>query len=245
MSQVSGVRQKRLGKSLSALRTDLLRRVRVELAEADRLAERLEIEPEDGCAAREDSARQMRDLLADRLAEAERQASRLMKLYVVTYQLHSTLEIEEVQIAIGEIAVDLLGAGRFMLLTGREPPGRYRIVLKRGLGRDVPEQFSGPWYHGGDPAIDQALTDGRLALHPSEESAAKAVIPLTIQDTMVGALVVLDLIGRRAGPLDQDRKLLRLLAAHAASALWVAKVYSEINRKLHTLESLLSLVRKA
>jgi hypothetical protein len=54
--------------------------------------------------------------LSDRLVRTEHQRGRLMNLYVATYQLHATLDLDEVKATIGEIARDLLGAERFLLL---------------------------------------------------------------------------------------------------------------------------------
>ena len=59
----------------------------------------------------------------------------------------------------------------------------------------------------------------------------------------VGALVITKLFDHKAILRTEDRDLLDLLAAHAASALFAARVYSRTDRKLRTLENLVSLVR--
>ena len=58
--------------------------------------------------------------LASRLVDSEHQGGRLMNLYVATYQLHATLDPAEVQATIAEIAINLLGAERFVLLLRRD-----------------------------------------------------------------------------------------------------------------------------
>lgn len=183
-----------------------------------------------------------RDDLTTRLVEAENQLSRLMGLYVATFQLHATLDPSEVQATIAEIAVDLLGAERFLLLLRDKESGDCEVALERGVGED-----GGLWgekrYKGGDPLVDAALEDGVLRMGPDELSEVIAAVPLRVQDAIVGALVILKLFDHKAILRAEDRDLLDLLAAHAASALFAARVYSATDRKLRTLESLVQLVR--
>lgn len=180
--------------------------------------------------------------LAGRLVSTERQASRLMSLYVVTYQLHSTLDPEEVKSAIAEIAVDLLGAEKFVLILCDEVDGQATIALSRGLEGAQTTLFRGAAYPGGDPAVDATLSDGQVRLDPPA-SEAIGVVPLKIRDSVVGALVVLELFGHRTKPLSDDRELLDLLAAHAASALLAARAYSTMVRRVRTLEGLMTLLK--
>jgi GAF domain-containing protein len=70
------------------------------------------------------------------------------------------------------------------------------------------------------------------------------VVPLTVQGAVVGSLVILKLFEHKAMLRPEDRELLDLLAAHAASALFAARVYHQTDRKLKTLESLIQLVKR-
>ena len=187
---------------------------------------------------------QDRDELSRRLAEYEQQTGRLMNLYVATYQLHATLDPEEVQSTIAEIATNLLGAERFALLFWKGDGSECEIALGHGLKDDPTGFYRGGHYAGGDPAVDATLTDGVLRIGPLEESDAVAVVPLTVQGAVVGALVVLKLYEHKAMLRPDDRELLDLLAAHAASALFAARVYHQTDRKLRTLESLIQLVKR-
>jgi len=56
--------------------------------------------------------------------------------------------------------------------------------------------------------------------------------------------VILKLFDHKEMLRAEDRDLLDLIAAHAASALFAARVYSVTDRKLKTLESLVALVRR-
>lgn len=181
--------------------------------------------------------------LASRLVESEHQSGRLMSLYVATYQLHATLSPPEVQATIAEIAIDLLGAQQFVLLLRREESEDCEIALRQGLGSSP--LFAGDSYPGGDKMIDATLSDGLLRLGPTDESPALAAVPLRVQHEIVGAIVLLKLLDHKPILRPEDRDLLDLLSAHAASALFAARLFAAKDRKLRTLESLVKLARGA
>jgi GAF domain-containing protein len=185
-----------------------------------------------------------RGSLSQSLAEHEQQTGRLMNLYVATYQLHATLDPAEVQSTIAEIATNLLGAERFALLFWKGDGSECEVTLGQGLEDDPSGHFAGGKYSGGDSALDATLTDGVLRIGPIEGSTALATVPLTVQGTTVGALAILKLFDHKPTLRPEDRELLDLLAAHAASALFAARVYSATDRKLKTLENLVNLLRR-
>jgi hypothetical protein len=187
--------------------------------------------------------------LASRLVDSEHQGGRLMNLYVATYQLHATLDPAEVQATIAEIAINLLGAEQFVLLLRRddvpeeEARGDYEIALVEGLYDEEQSVYSGDTYAGGDPVVDTTLRDGVLRLGPTADSPALAAVPLRVQNEIVGALVVLKLLDHKPILRGEDRDLLDLLSAHAASAIFAARLFATKDRKLRTLESLVKLAR--
>jgi len=182
--------------------------------------------------------------LASRLVDSEHQGGRLMNLYVATYQLHATLEPAEVQATIAEIAINLLGADQFVLLLRRDEGEGYEIALREGsYDGGVVSFYDGETYQGGDPMVDQTLKDGVLRLGPTAESQALAAVPLRVQNDIVGALVVLKLLDHKPILRAEDRDLLDLLSAHAASAMFAARLFATKDRKLRTLESLVKLAR--
>ena len=181
--------------------------------------------------------------LGSRLVKSEHQAERLMNLYVATYQLHATLDPETVRATIAEIAINLLGAEKFVLLLQREGGQGYEVALAHGLDADYDRFWVDPIYRGGDPMVDATLRDGNLRLGPFEGSAALAAVPLRVNTQLVGAVVLLKLLDHKPKLRAEDRDLLDLLSAHAASALFGAHLFATKERKLKTLESLVQLVR--
>jgi hypothetical protein len=181
--------------------------------------------------------------LTKQLVEAENLAGKLMSLYVATYQLHVSLDPIEVQTAIAEIAKDLLGASSFALLIKDEVEGGCEVALAHGVG--TVSRFRGTHYEGGDAMVDATLEDGVLRFEPDDGGATEslAAVPLRVEEAIVGALVILKVLEHKQAPLSEDRDILDLLAAHAASALFAARVYSKTDRKLRTLQSLVNLIR--
>ena len=184
-----------------------------------------------------------REELATRLSEVEHQVGRLMTLYVATYQLHATLDPADVQSTIAEIVVNLLGAEQFALFLRDEDADALEIRLQQG-------EIVAPWsgaatYVGGDPLIDASLLDGILRFGPALNSPVLVTVPLRVQDVTVGALVITKLLDHKGKLDEEDRELLDLLGAHAASALFASRVYSRAARKLRTLEGLIKLIRKS
>jgi GAF domain-containing protein len=181
--------------------------------------------------------------LASRLVDSEHQGGRLMNLYVATYQLHATLDPAEVQATIAEIAINLLGAEQFVLLLRRDEGEGCEIALIEGLVDTSSPHYGGETYLGGDSMVDTTLKDGVLRLGPTGESRALAAVPLRVQNEIVGALVLLKLFDHKPILRAEDRDLLDLLSAHAASALFAARLFATKDRKLRTLESLVKLAR--
>jgi hypothetical protein len=185
--------------------------------------------------------------LASRLVDSEHQGGRLMNLYVATYQVHSTLDPVEVQATIAEIAINLLGAQQFVLLLRRDEEEGCEIALRQGASAeelgDLAPLYAGDLYQGGDAMVDATLSDGILRLGPNAESSALAAVPLRVQHEVVGALVVLRLFEHKPILRAEDRDLLDLLSAHAASALFAARLFAAKDRRLRTLESLVKLAR--
>jgi GAF domain-containing protein len=181
--------------------------------------------------------------LASRLVDSEHQGGRLMNLYVATYQLHATLDPAEVQATIAEIAINLLGAEQFVLLLRRDDAPGCEIALIEGAHDDLDPLYGSEVYAGGDPVIDATLADGVLRLGPTGDSRALAAVPLRVQNDIVGALVLLKLLDHKPILRGEDRDLLDLLSAHAASALFAARLFATKDRKLRTLESLVKLAR--
>lgn len=193
-----------------------------------------------------ESSRAEVDALADMMARLERRSTQLTSLYVATFQLYAGRDPDQVYETIAEITSDILGAKRFALLMRDGDAPRCRIVLRHGESPGEPslaqdELFAGEAYGGGQPAVDEALIRGTRWLQP-DPNGLVAVVPLKVDQTILGALVILDLLDHKPRLDDADSEILDLLGAHAASALLSSMNLSSTLRKLQTMTSLFRLV---
>jgi GAF domain-containing protein len=191
-------------------------------------------------AQREASLEQDVRELTDLLRASERHASQVSNLYVATYQLHASLELAQVQAAICEIAINLIGVDQYALLV-RDPERDVIDIVSRS---DEPAPaLAGEQYKGGDAMVDAVLGDGQIRLGAMEGSAVEAAVPLAMEGNVLGVLVIQRLLPQKGSFAPEDRELLDVLGAHAASALFAARLFHERTRKLRTLEGLMGLLR--
>ena len=184
---------------------------------------------------------------ASRYVEIEEQNNNLANLYVASYQLHSTLDFREVVQTIEEIVVDLIGARAFAILLLDEKTNDLQTVASEGdeampgidkssvrLGEGVLGTVarSGESYYfsqdprGGAVSIDRPL----------------AAVPLKIKDQVIGLIAIYKLLQQKEAFSAVDYELFALLAAHAATAVFASKLYSQSERKLNTIQSFLDLL---
>jgi hypothetical protein len=172
------------------------------------------------------------------LVRTERQAAQLANLYVATYQLHASLDLREVRTAVADIATNLLGAELFTLLVCGED-GR--------LSR-APESTSGsetdPSVLASDPLVARSLSHSSVEFACDDSSRVLVSVPLIARGELVGVLALERLFAHKPGLNPEDRELLDLLAAHAASAFLAARAFHVAQRKLDTYQGLLGLLRK-
>ena len=68
------------------------------------------------------------------------------------------------------------------------------------------------------------------------------IIPLHIQRQPIGAIAIFSLLQQKEGFTALDHELFNLLGAHAATALFAARLYSQSERKLNTIQGFLDLL---
>jgi len=216
--------------------TRLLEEARSLVEQADREARAHVAELDRRTTGLEECLREMEQLLA----RTERQAAQLANLYVATYQLHASLEASEVRAAVADIAVNLLGAELFSIWIRDDAGALVRAAESSGADRTAPLEP----YAGGDALLDACLHGQALQFGPREGSTSVAAVPFAAQGELVGVLMVERILPQKPGFTAEDRELLDLLAAHAASALIAARAFEQSQRKLNTYEGLLGFLRR-
>ena len=184
---------------------------------------------------------------AERYVDVEEQNDNLANLYVASYQLHSTLDPNEVVRVILEIVINLIGAEVFALYVCDEGDDRLRAVAAEGDPMSafpvvrVGEGFVGMSVADGDVALGDPAEPGRL---PSDGGTALVSIPLRVEEDPVGAIVIYKLLQQKDGFSPLDGELFTLLAGHAATAICASRLYSQSERKLNTIKGFIDLLTK-
>jgi putative methionine-R-sulfoxide reductase with GAF domain len=181
---------------------------------------------------------------ADRYIEIEEQNNNLANLYVASYQLHSTLDYKEVVRIVQEIVINLIGAEAFHIFMVSEKTGQ--LELEASEGQEAPVQSIAL----GEGQIGQAAKTGEndfadVLAHREATPFDRpiAVIPLKIKDSVIGIISINKLLVQKTNFNAMDFELFTLLAGHAATAIFSAKLYSASARKLTTLQGFLDMLK--
>jgi hypothetical protein len=67
-------------------------------------------------------------------------------------------------------------------------------------------------------------------------------IPLSVQNSPIGAIAIYGLLQQKDGFSALDHELFTVLGGHAATALFAARLYSQSERKLNTIQGFIDLL---
>jgi hypothetical protein len=179
----------------------------------------------------------------ERYLEIEEENNNLASLYVASFQLHSTLHLPEVLQIIIEIVINLIGAEIFAIYVLDEKTGDLSPVAVEGAGlREFPRCRLGQGMVGGAVASGEtACRDGTGSEDPRRPLV---VIPLRVQERPIGAVSIHKLLQQKDGFTPLDHELFTLLGGHAATAIFAARLYSQSERKLNTIQGFIDLLTK-
>jgi transcriptional regulator with GAF, ATPase, and Fis domain len=184
---------------------------------------------------------------ASRYVDIEEENNNLANLYVCSFQLHSTLDFNEVLQIIVEIIINLIGAEEFGIFLIDEKQNQLQIVAMEGvrteLRRPIPigQGVIGNTFLNGQNYFDPTLnTDA--AIRPRALDDPLVCIPLMIKDRVIGVIALYKLLPQKKQFANVDYELFTLLAGHAATAIFSARLYSEAQRKLSTIKGFMELL---
>lgn len=182
---------------------------------------------------------------ASKYLEVEEENNNLANLYVASNQLHSTLDFEEVLRIIIEIMINLVGAERFVLMLLDEASGVLSTIASEGIDEGavrkvrIGEGIIGQVVQRGENFFETDLSVGSV----DGEPRPIVCIPLKIKDQTLGVIVVFSLLEQKKKRLSRvDEELFSMLAGHAATAIFSAKLYSNSARKLSTIQGFIDLL---
>lgn len=179
---------------------------------------------------------------AQKYVEVAQQNEGLANLYVASFQLHSTLDPEEVMGIVKEIIINLVGSEEFVI-----------FVVDKRTGELSPVAWEGPFaMQEGEPVpwdaalLDRVTRSGQpyfAATGERRRGTPLACVPLTIKHEVVGAIAVFRLLVQKPALAALDMEILNLLAAHAATAIVSSRLYADADRKLKTIEGFIELLK--
>jgi len=215
------------------LRQELRQRIDTLEAECTTVRERL------------DQVERENQQFAERYVEMEEENNNLANLYVASYQLHSTLDLDEVLNIIREIVTNLVGADTFAIYLLDEETRELRAVVAEGL--EVSEFPSTRLGSGvlGEAAASTETTCFEVQGEGGDLERPIVCVPLRLGDRPLGAIAAYSLLGQKGGAFSAlDRELFDMLGGRAATAIFAAKLYSQSERKLNTIQSFIDLLTK-
>jgi nitrate/nitrite-specific signal transduction histidine kinase len=184
---------------------------------------------------------------ANRYIEVEEQNNNLANLYVASYQLHSTLDFREVIQIVQEIVINLIGAESFAILLLDEKTNELKTIACEGedvmpgiqtISARLGEGILGDVAKTGESYyVNQDVEGGRVTIEKP-----LAAVPLKIKEHVIGLISIYRLLQQKDSFSAVDYELFSLLAAHAATAIFSSKLYSQSERKLNTIQSFLDLL---
>ncbi|HJQ25387.1 MAG TPA: GAF domain-containing protein [Blastocatellia bacterium] len=181
---------------------------------------------------------------AQRYVEVEEQNESLANLYVASYNLHSTLDPQEVIGCIKEILLNLIGAEEFALYVMDEETGDLSLASYEG---DPLSALHADRIAPGEGLEGMVAASGEafFALDTGDSGEVCACFPLKLKEQVVGVIAIYKLLAHKPLLTELDHRLLELLAGHAATALVSSKLYAQTDRKLKTWEGVMSLLRES
>ncbi len=180
---------------------------------------------------------------AARYLEIEEENNNLANLYVASYQLHSTLDINEVLKIIVEIVINLVGAETFAVYLLDGDSGQLDVAASEGA--ELPE-FQSCSKPGG--IIAKSLETAKPVCGDPTQSPnfeePIVCIPLIIEDRPIGLIGIFGLLQQKDGFSALDHELFAVMGGHASTALFAARLYSQSERKLNTIQGFIDLLTK-
>lgn len=180
---------------------------------------------------------------ANRYVEIENENNNLLNIYVASYQLHSTLEFQEVLQTITEIILNFVGAEIFAIGLISEEARLLRILVAEGIEIEIIGNISidqglvGKVITSGEPVFDDHFSDSKI--DPTKPSIC---VPLKIKGQTIGVVMIYKFLQQKTELAPVDHELFTLLAGHAATAIFASKLYTDSRRKLKTIQGFIDLM---
>ena len=163
--------------------------------------------------------------------QIEIQSSNLSNLYVASYQLHASVELEAVLRTIQEIVVNLIGSEEVAIFEFNDAAREFRLASSFGVEESRLKSFK-----AGSGPIGSRLLSGEVFVNDhvsGGEDKLTACVPLRIGDRVTGAILVFRLLEHKQELQPVDHELFELLSIHASTALYCANLHEAASVTVH------------
>jgi nitrate/nitrite-specific signal transduction histidine kinase len=183
---------------------------------------------------------------AERYIEVEEENNNLANLYVASYQLHSTLDYEEVLKIVIEIIINLIGAECFALMLIDDKSNTLVAVASEGIDfSEIPPIEYGEGIIGDVAEKGESFFSEEISHHGEVDLTNPIVcIPLKIKEHVIGVISFYSLFIQKKAFTNVDYELFNLLAGHAATAIFSSRLYTQSERRLTTIQGFLNLLKE-
>lgn len=218
-------------------------RLRAQLEADDKVArlleqvEALEMERKD-LLKRTERAEKAQDRFDEKFNEVEGEFAQLANLFVASNQLHASMSPRGVVRRIKEILAQLVGAESYAMYFLSSDGTELAPIASEG----VPGERLLPI--GVSTSVIGKAVLARVSRIDEEREANRAnfedpvvIIPLVVDDTAVGAVVIFATLEQKPRFTHTDFELFRLLGQHAAAALVGASLFEQAGRRLPSAEA--------
>jgi len=140
--------------------------------------------------------------------------------------------------------INLVGAERFIIMLLDEASGVLSTIASEGMEEGtvrkarIGEGVIGRAVQSGENFFESDLSVGTVEGDPRPI----VCIPLKIKDQTLGVIAVFSLLEQKKTLTHVDKELFTMLAGHAATAIFSAKLYSQSARKLSTIQGFIDLL---
>jgi nitrate/nitrite-specific signal transduction histidine kinase len=182
---------------------------------------------------------------ASKYLEVEAENNNLANLYVASYQLHSTLDFNDVLRIVLEIVINLIGAEKFAIFLMDDKTNELIPAASEGIPlNDMPKVKIGEGVIGTVGKEGESHFSENITYEANVDAVSPIVcIPLKIKEHVIGVISIYSLFVQKTGFSNVDYELFNLLAGHAATAIFSSKLYTQSERKLTTIQSFLDLLK--
>lgn len=218
-------------------------KLRAQLVADDKVArllekvEQLETERQE-LLKRTERAESAQNQFDERFNEVEGEFAQLANLFVASNQLHASMSPRGVVRRIKEILAQLVGAEAYAMYFVSSDGAELVPIASEGVPGDKLVSLSIANSLVGRAVSDRVsrIDEDRDANRPNFEDPP-VVIPLVVDDSAVGAVVIFGTLEQKARFTHTDFELFKLLGQHAAAALVGSSLFEQAGRKLPFAEA--------